>query len=108
MITVTEKAAEQIKQSARSAKMEGMPLRVAATRNPDNSIHYGIGFDDIGNQSGTDKTFTSYEVDIVVAEPSLPLVNGMTIDYVELEPDQFHFVFLNPNDPNYSDSQDAE
>ena len=26
--------------------MDNTPLRVAATRNADNSIHYGLGFDD--------------------------------------------------------------
>jgi iron-sulfur cluster assembly protein len=23
------------------------------------------------------------------------------MDYVEMEPGQFHFIFLNPKDPNY-------
>ena len=46
MITVTEKAAKQIKLSAKQGKAEGMPLRIAATKNEDESIHYGMGFDD--------------------------------------------------------------
>ena len=39
MITVTEKAAKQIKLSAKQGKAEGMPLRIAATKNEDESIH---------------------------------------------------------------------
>ena len=38
MITVTEKAAKQIKLSAKQGKAEGMPLRIAATKNEDESI----------------------------------------------------------------------
>ena len=46
MITVTTAAAAQIKTSAEQGKTEGMSLRIAAERNDDNSIHYGMGFDD--------------------------------------------------------------
>lgn len=101
MIEVSPSAAKQIKKSALESNMEGMPLRIAATRNSEGAIHYGMGFDDVGNQQGTDKKFVSNDIEIVVAESSLDLVNGMTIDYVEIEPKQFHFIFLNPNDPSY-------
>ena len=30
----------------------------------------------------------------------------MTIDYVELEPGSWQFIFLNPNDPSYVPPQD--
>jgi iron-sulfur cluster assembly protein len=102
MVEVSVQAAQQIIKSAHESKMQGMPLRVAATKNTDGSIHYGMGFDDIGNRQGSDQTFTSNGIEIVVAESSLDLVKGMTIDYVEIEPKQFRFVFLNPNDPNYN------
>ena len=39
MITVTPSAADQIRLSARQGRMEGLPMRIAATRNPDGSIH---------------------------------------------------------------------
>lgn len=82
--------------------MDNTPLRVAATRHADNSIHYGLGFDDVGSGGEEDHCFESNGVELVVAESSLGLLDGTTIDFVELEPKQFHFVFLNPNDPNYS------
>jgi iron-sulfur cluster assembly protein len=75
MITVTSAAAEQIKISAEQGKSEGMSLRIAAERNDDNSIHYGMGFDDSKEDT--------------------------TIDFVELEPEKFQFIFMNPNDSNY-------
>ena len=101
-IKVTPEAANQIKKSALESQLEDSPLRIAATRNADDSIHYGLGFDDVGTRSEKDHHFESNGVKIVVAESSIELLNGSTLDYVELEPKQFHFVFLNPNDPNYS------
>ena len=38
MIIVTPEAAEQIRESARQAKLENMPLRVAVTRLEDGSL----------------------------------------------------------------------
>jgi len=100
-IQVTETAAEQIKKAAVESKLENTALRIAATRNQDNSIHYGLGFDDVGAHEEKDHSFESNGVEIVVADSSIKLLNGTTLDYIELEPKQFHFVFLNPNDPNY-------
>jgi iron-sulfur cluster assembly protein len=100
MITLTPAAARQIRESAKQGKMEGMPLRLAALRKPDQSLHYGMGFDDAELEG--DQTVHSEGVDIVVAPASAAIVRGMTIDYVELEGGQHHFIFLNPNDPNYA------
>ena len=101
-IEVTQAAAEQIKKSALESKLENTPLRIAATRKADNSIHYGLGFDDIGGGEEKDHHFESNGVEVVIAESSFELLKGTTIDFIELEAKQFHFVFLNPNDPNYS------
>jgi len=100
-IQVTETAAEQIKKAAIESKLENTALRIAATRNQDDSIHYGLGFDDVGSHKEKDHSFESNGVEIVVADSSYGLLNGTTLDYIELEPKQFHFVFLNPNDPSY-------
>ncbi len=100
-IQVTETAAEQIKKAAVESKLENTALRIAATRNQDDSIHYGLGFDDVGTNEEKDHSFQSNGVEIVVADSSFELLNGTTLDYIELEPKQFHFVFLNPNDPSY-------
>jgi iron-sulfur cluster assembly protein len=99
MITITPAAAEQIRVSAREGNMEGLAMRIAARRNPDGSIHYGMGFDD--NQQEGDIHIKVEDIDIVIGEASKILVDGMTLDFVEIEPELFQFIFLNPNDANY-------
>ena len=100
MITVTPSAAEQIRLSARQGQMDSLDMRIAATRNPDGSIHYGMGFDD--NQLEGDVHITSEGIDLVVSGSSMLLLSGMTLDFVEIEPGSFQFIFLNPNDPNFT------
>lgn len=106
MITLTAQAAQQIHESAKQSKTEGMPLRLAVTRMPDNSLHYAMGFDDIGKKD--DPRFESQGIHVVVSESSLPLLEGTVVDYVELEPGKFHFIFINPNDPNYTPPQESQ
>ena len=98
MITITPAAAAQIKLSAEQGKTEGMSLRIAASRNDDNSIHYGMGFDD---SKEDDVTVPADDIEIILSASSAELLKNTTIDFVELEPDKFQFIFLNPNDPNY-------
>lgn len=98
MIKLTAEAAKQIRQSAKQSNLEGLPLRLAGTKNPDGSIHYGMGFDDVKED---DVTYTSEGVDLVVSVLSNELLDGMTIDYVELEPGNPQFIFINPKDPGY-------
>jgi iron-sulfur cluster assembly protein len=99
MITITPAAADQIRASAREGNMEGFGMRIAARREPDGSIHYGMGFDD--NQQEGDIRINAGGIDVIIGETSRILVDGMTLDYVEIEPDTFQFIFLNPNDVNY-------
>jgi len=101
-IEITKNAAEHIKKSAIESELEKLPLRIAATHNKDKSIHYALGFDDVGNSSDDDLKFKSNGINIIVSKSSFELLDGTTLDYVELEPKQFNFVFLNPNDPHYS------
>lgn len=97
MITVTPEAARHIKHSAKQGNTQGMALRIAATRNEDGSLHYGLGFDDTSREG--DQIFKSEDIDIVVAPSSIDLLRGTVIDYVELEPGKFEIIFINPNDP---------
>lgn len=97
MITVTPEAAKYIKHSAKQGNTQGMALRLAATRNEDGSLHYGLGFDDTTRDG--DQKFSSEEIDIIVAPTSIDLLTGTVIDYVELEPGKFEVIFINPNDP---------
>jgi iron-sulfur cluster assembly accessory protein len=77
---------------------ESLPLRVAINVQQDGSFHYNMGFDD--NSRDGDTTFEEKNINFVVDVATLPLVGGMTMDYVEINGTQ-EIVFLNPNDPNY-------
>jgi len=82
-----------------------MAMRIAATRNPDGTLHYGMGFDD--NRMEGDIHITSEDIEIVVSGSSMQLLQGMTVDFVELEPGTPQFIFINPNDPNFSPPETA-
>jgi iron-sulfur cluster assembly protein len=105
MINVTPAAAEQIRRSAKQGQMGGLPMRIAATRNPDGSIHYAMGFDD--SRLDGDIPVSSEGIDIVVSGSSMPLVSGMTVDFVEIEPGSYQFIFMNPNDPHFKPPEEA-
>lgn len=105
MITITPTAAKQIKSAAKDGRMEGMALRIAARRESDGTIQYAMGFDDTSRADDT--RIRSEGIDIAVAATSTVLLEGTTLDYVELEPGKFEFIFMNPNDPNYRPPQDA-
>lgn len=98
MITITQAAAKQIRRSADSGDMEDLALRIAASRRPDGTIEYQMGFDEIARD---DLLVNARGVDVVMRNDDKELLNGLTLDYVELEPGDFQFIFLNPNDPSY-------
>jgi iron-sulfur cluster assembly protein len=95
MITVTPSAAHQIRIAASQSNADEMGLRIAARRDSDGAIHYAMGFDDAGND---DLVVPSEGIALVVSPANLDLLDGMTLDYVELEAGDFRFIFINPND----------
>lgn len=97
-IKITESAARQILGAAKQGEMEGLALRIAAKRRPDGSIDYVMGFDE---PAESDSRVDAFGVTVVVAPTSTELMDGMTLDFVELEPGRSDFIFLNPNDPHY-------
>jgi iron-sulfur cluster assembly accessory protein len=102
MITVTPQAATQIRTASVQGNAIGLPLRIAIQTKPDGAFHYLMGFDD-QTQDG-DQTVESEGVKLVVAGSSQPLVNGMTLDFVDID-GKLEFVFINPNDPNFRPPQ---
>ncbi len=97
MITITQAAARQIRRSADSGNMQELALRIAASRDPEGSIDYQMGFDEIAPD---DVLVNARGVDVLLRNDDKALLNGVTPDFVELEPGDFQFTFLNPNDPN--------
>ncbi|MBL7002421.1 MAG: iron-sulfur cluster assembly accessory protein [Gammaproteobacteria bacterium] len=104
MIEITEKAAKQIKQSAIQTGITSGKLRVAIKKNSDGSFHYAMGFDDAISED--DLQFSCQGVDFAVSPKSAVYADGMTIDFVELENKQLNFIFINPNDPDYTPAQE--
>lgn len=95
VITVTPDAAQQVRLAARASDSESLALRIAARRDADGAIDYQMGFD---NARKGDLALESEGVELLVAEEHTELLDGMTLDYVELEPGDFRFIFINPND----------
>ena len=98
MFKVTPQAARQVKVAAEQGGTAGMALRLAAQQRPDGSIDYRMGFDE---ETEDDIRFNSEGVKIVMAPEYVPLLDAATLDFVELEPGEPQFIFLNPKDPNY-------
>lgn len=105
MITITPAAAKQIKKSTELSDAEDMYLRIAAKREDDGSIEYGMGFDDMKPQ---DQVYRSGGVEVIIADSCKDLLNGTTIDYVELNPGESQFIFVNPNDPRHQAPQQGQ
>ena len=98
MITITANAADQIQQSVEQGRMDELALRIAIQCRENGSFHYMMGFDD--NKRNGDQYVNSAGIQLVIDSSSQPLVQGMTIDFIELE-GKMEFIFRNPNDPNY-------
>ena len=105
MITVSKAAAEQIIESAKQGQMEGMPLRLAAAKQEDGSLHYNMGFAD--RQLDDDVSFDSEGVKIVVSAANYDLLKNTELDFVELDNGEMNFIFKNPNDPNYQPPEES-
>lgn len=96
MITITPQAAKQIRTAAKEGDMENMSLRLAAKQNQEGAIEYGMGFD---NKGPSDIEVVSEEIEVIIFDDHVPLLRGTTLDFVELNPGEFQFIFINPNDP---------
>ena len=98
MITVTPQAAEQIARSAQQTGASGACLRLAARLDAKGVVEYGMGFDD---KAEDDTQVAANGVTILVSPGSVELLSGATLDYVEINPGEWRFIFINPNDPSH-------
>ena len=101
MITVTPQAAAQI---VRSAGQSGACLRLAARLGDKGVIEYGMGFDD---KADGDTKVAANGITLLVSPGSIELLTGATLDYVEINPGEWRFIFINPNDPSHKAPQAA-
>jgi iron-sulfur cluster assembly protein len=90
MFTLTSAAAQQIQQAANDSGAQEMALRVAARLEPDGSMQYGMGFDDPKDE---DLKLDLDGISVVIGGESQELLNATVLDYVELTPGEFNFIF---------------
>lgn len=95
MITITPEAAEQIIAAAKQSQADNMALRIAARQEMDGSIGYGMGFDD---ERDDDEIFVTEGVRVLVSPDCISILTGTVLDFVEYQPGDHRFVFMNPND----------
>lgn len=93
MFQVTPAAARQIRLAAAQSDALGMALRVAARQTADGSIEYGMGFD---TTNDGDEPLEIDGLTVVVAPPCQPLLEATVLDWVELDPGAFSFIFIPP------------
>jgi len=97
MFQVTTAAAEQIKNAAEAQDDEPL-LRVAA-KVEDGELVYGMGFDE---ERENDVVIDCEGVSILISPRSQELLDEATLDFVELRPGEFQFVFMNPKEGSCS------
>ena len=98
MITVTPQAAEQILKTEPAAAAGATCLRLAARLDDQGTIEYAMGFDD---RAEGDLLVAAGGVTLLVSPGSVELLTGATLDYVEINPGEPRFIFINPNDPSH-------
>ncbi len=91
MFSVTSAAALQIQQTATTSGAQGMVLRIAARVDVDGSMQYGMGFDDPKDE---DMKLELEGVSVVIADEYQELLTDTVLDFVELSPGEFNFIFI--------------
>jgi iron-sulfur cluster assembly protein len=98
MLNLTPAAAEQILRAAsaqQTAPASSPSLRIAAKVEAGELV-YGMGFDD---ERENDAVIEAAGVTLLIAPLSQEFLVGATLDFVELRPGEFQFIFTNPNTP---------
>lgn len=96
MFSITNSAARQIKQAASASAATQMALRVAAKIDADGSLQYGMGFDEATEE---DLKLELEGVAVILGEQSQQLLSDTVLDFVELNPGEFNFIFMPTSHP---------
>ena len=89
MLTLSPAAAHEIRAAAPRSGADGLALRVAARLEADGSLAFGMGLDE---QREGDLPLEVDGVQLLIAQPSQPLLEDALLDFVELEPGRPGFV----------------
>lgn len=93
MITITDAAAAQIRAANNNPDVFEMILRVAAYQEDDGSVNFGMGFD---TERQADEHLVVNGIELLIASSSTPYLQGVTLDFVELNPGDMRFIFIPP------------
>jgi iron-sulfur cluster assembly protein len=93
MFRITPAAAREVLAAAERSNASGAPLRVAAREREDGSIEFGMGFD---AERVDDEVSEVEGLQVLVGGRSRALLAAVEMDYVEIEPGRFDFVFATP------------
>lgn len=99
MFSLTSAAAKQIQQAADASGAIEMALRVAAKKDADGALQYGMGFDDPNDE---DMKLDLQGVAVVINGASQELLFDTVLDFVELNPGEFNFIFMQASHPSSS------
>ncbi len=94
MITLTDKAAEKVKEIAEAESLQGQGLRLRVVGGGCSGFTYDLYFDEEAGEM--DETFESNGVQLYVDPMSFQYLDGTEIDYVETLSGS-GFKFNNPN-----------
>ncbi|MBE8190379.1 MAG: sulfur oxidoreductase [Candidatus Thioglobus sp.] len=98
MITITKRAAEEIKLSLLNPDAQGLLTRFAVEET-EQGWRYLMGFDE---RNENDIHLKSAEIEYILAYSQKILLEGMLVDFDEIDTEGgYGFIFMNPNDPNY-------
>jgi iron-sulfur cluster assembly protein len=90
MFSLTPAAAQQIQQAAQASDATDLALRIAAKVDPDGSLQYGMGFDEPKDE---DMRLDLAGIAVVIGGESQELLFDTVLDFVELTPGEFNFIF---------------
>jgi len=97
MFNLTPAAAQQIQQAAQASGAVELALRVAAKKDAAGELQYGMGFDDPKDE---DMKLDLEGVAVVIADESQELLFDTVLDFVELNPGEFNFIFIPNSHPS--------
>lgn len=78
-LSITARAAQEVRRAAAASGSEALALRVAAKREEDGSVLLGIGFDE---ERVRDDVIEAAGVTLLVSEHSRGLLEDMVLDFV--------------------------
>ena len=104
MIKITDAAAAQIRVANNNPDVFDLILRVAAYQEEDGSVNFGMGFD---SEREADEHLIVNGIQLLIAPSSTPFLQGVTLDFVEMNPGDMRFIFIPPYSNDEAPAEDA-